>query len=125
LAPPTAELNPEMAMPLPPLDASPATVRTWFTTLLTDLHSVPENEAREIASKWQFGRGSELRYYDVGTFRDIFGAEVGTLLFGHARRELGGAVRGPSPGVGRVSTAREKPTSDIFGLTPGCEFNIH
>jgi len=80
---------------------------------------VPENEAREIASKWQFGRGSEFRYYDVSTFRDIFGVEVGTLLYGHARGEVRSVVRGPSAGVEKVG--RERPTKDVFGLTPGCE----
>ncbi len=113
------------APPTPKLDASPATARSWFTTILRDLHSVPEGEAREIASNWRFGRGSELRYYDVRTFRDIFGAKVGTLLFGQARKELGSNVKGLSGVAGRKSAAgghRGRLKTDNSGLTPGCEF---
>jgi hypothetical protein len=112
-----------MATPQPPeRDASPSNVRSWFVVILTDLHGVPENEAREIASKWKYGRGSELNYYDVDTFRLIFGSEAGTLLFGHARRELRTMRRSPSSGVGDVEKEKvERPKSDIFGLTPGCE----
>jgi hypothetical protein len=110
-----------MATPPPPeRDASPSNVRSWFVTILTDLYGVSENEVREIASKWKYGRGSELNYYDVDTFRLIFGSEAGTLLFGHARRELRTVRKSPSTGVGIVEKEKvERPKSDIFGLTPG------
>jgi hypothetical protein len=75
--------------PFPPPSATPPEVRTYFTALLSTLHSGPEPDAEKIASKWSFGRGSELRYYDLSTFREIFGFEAGTVLFGHARGELG------------------------------------
>jgi len=109
-----------MATPTPPTqDATPTEVRSWFTTLLCDLHGVPETEATEIASKWRFGRGSELTYYDVDTFRNILGGEAGTILFGHARTELRTDKRGPTGGV---NPPRKK--KDIFGLTPGCELSM-
>jgi hypothetical protein len=111
-----------MATPqIPDRDASPTSVRNWFVTILTDLHSVSESEARDIASKWKYGRGSELLYYDVDTFRVIFGGEAGTLLFGHARRELRSFRNGPSTGVGGKDKERKRPTTDLFGLTTGCE----
>lgn len=48
--------------------------------------SVTPDEAHEIASRWKYDRGSELLYYyDVQTFRDIFGSEAGVLLYGYAR----------------------------------------
>jgi hypothetical protein len=122
----------------PPPDANPATVREYFTTILHTLHSVPEPEAARIAAKWQFGRGSELKYYDIITFREIFGVEAGTVLFGHARGELRSEGHGPGKsesgagemgnvGVGmRIVRGKEKPAKDIFGITPGCEspFNL-
>jgi hypothetical protein len=106
-----------MATPTPPpQDATPTEVRSWFITLLCDLHAVPENEAKEIASKWRLGRGSELIYYDVDTFRNIFGGEEGTILFGHARGELQTDKKGPT---GSMKALKK----DIFGLTPGCELS--
>jgi len=103
-------------------------VRIYFTALLTTLHSLPASSAEKIAAKWQFGRGSELQYYDISTFREIFGVEAGTVLFGHARGELGG---GAGKGVGSggnggdglvVKKGNGKYERDIFGITPGCEF---
>ncbi|KFX94575.1 hypothetical protein V490_04304 [Pseudogymnoascus sp. VKM F-3557] len=44
--------------------------------------------ANEMAAKWQYGRGSELTYYDVATFRSVFGAKAGYLLYGYAKKEL-------------------------------------
>ena len=111
--------------PLPPPDATPVAVRGWFTTILTDLHSLPAPDAIEIASKWRYGRGSELTYYDMETFRLIFGAEAGTVLFGHARRELRTGKSSSSMGFGRSSrdvVASEIVKEDMFGLPPGCKF---
>ena len=106
----------------PERDASPSNVHSWFFTILKDLHSVHENEVREIASKWKYRRNSELSYYDVNIFRLVFKSEAGTLLFGHARRELRIAKGSPSTGVGQVEKAKvERPKSNIFRLTPGCE----
>ena len=119
-----SDLPSSMATPSPPSpDASPATVRTWLTTILCDVHSVQEEQARGIASKWKYGRGSELTYYDLETFRTMFGGEAGTLLFGHARRELRTGRRGPSGGMGR-GDRDDRPKTDIFGLQPGCEYGL-
>ena len=108
-----------MATPQPPdRDASPSNVRNRFITILTDLHGVPESDARDIASKWKYGRGSELNYYDVDTFRTIFGSEAGTLLFGHARRELRMRRKSPSTGVGEREKEEEQPKTDIFWIGP-------
>jgi hypothetical protein len=70
----------------PGRDDSPKVVRKWFSDILINLHGVPEEEALERTPKWKYGHGSELLYYDIITFRLMFGAEAGTLLFGHARK---------------------------------------
>ncbi|KAE9363130.1 hypothetical protein N431DRAFT_433337 [Stipitochalara longipes BDJ] len=126
---PHYQLNLKMSTPTPPAPtATPAEVRTYFSTVLTTLHSVPKSDAEKIAAKWQFGRGSELRYYDLSTFREIFGVEAGTVLFGHARGELSGDSgkevrnRGGERNVVVVKKGRVKHERDIFGVTPGCEF---
>jgi hypothetical protein len=107
----------------PPPTATPAEVRTYFTHILTTLHFVPDVDARKIAAKWQFGRGSELKYYDQATFREIFGWEAGTVLCGHARGELkaGKGSNKTSVAVVDDGTVNNRPEKDIFGLTPGCE----
>ena len=111
-----------MSTPEAPLrDAPPSEVQSYFTNILVDLHGIPEKEAKEIGSRWKYGRGSEVTYYDVDTFRAIFGPEVGTVLFGHARRELRAGRRGPSQGV-KQSEKKEIAKHDLFGLTPGGEF---
>jgi len=106
----------------PPPTATPSEVRAYFSTLLTALHSVPKSEAEKIAAKWQFGRGSELKYYDLSTFREIFGVEAGTVLFGHARGELNGdGAKAVVNGGNGLVLKKGKVEKDIFGVTPGCE----
>ncbi|TVY83071.1 hypothetical protein LSUE1_G004003 [Lachnellula suecica] len=100
----------------PSRDAPPSEVRTYLTTILKTCHGVPEAEALEIAANWQYGRGSEITYYDIGTYRTLFGPEAGVLLYGHARRELRIGRRGPSDNGTRSQTGKE---TDIFGQTPG------
>lgn len=114
-------------LPLPPSDAPPSVVRAYFSEILSKHHDVPSAEAIAITAQWRVGRGSELTYYDIETFRAIFGAEIGTLLFGYARKELK-TSRAPSAGLGKgVKKSEEgaKATErDIFGLTPGCKSTV-
>ena len=107
-----------MATPSPPPpEASPSAVSSWFATILTELHSIPEPDARKIASGWKFGRGSELTYYDINTYQEIFGFEAGTILFGHARGELKKGKLAPTSGLEKNN--RDVPELDIFGGPPG------
>ncbi|KFZ08037.1 hypothetical protein V501_06121 [Pseudogymnoascus sp. VKM F-4519 (FW-2642)] len=105
--------------PSPPShNATPLEVRDYFAGVLFNFHDVSLEQAHEIAAKWEYGRGSELTYYDVATFRSIFGAEAGTLLYGYARKELRTSRTGPSGNLGNRGIL-EKPQNDIFGATPG------
>ncbi|KAH6703204.1 hypothetical protein BKA61DRAFT_619114 [Leptodontidium sp. MPI-SDFR-AT-0119] len=103
---------------LPSHDATPSTVRAYFARVLCDRHDVPREEAENIAAKWRYGRGSEVAYYDVDTFRSIFGGEAGNLLFGYARKELRTSGASPSSRLGRGEVVG-KCRKDIFGMTPG------
>ncbi|OBT43927.1 hypothetical protein VE00_04684 [Pseudogymnoascus sp. WSF 3629] len=105
--------------PSPPShNATPLEVREYFVRVLSDFHGVSLEQAHETAAKWQYGRGSEITYYDVATFRSIFGAEAGTLLYGYARKELRTSRTSPSGNLGSGGIM-EKPQKDIFGATPG------
>lgn len=103
----------------PAHDAPAAAVRDFFARLLVQNHGLDEAAAREIAGRWQFGRGSELRYYHVDTFRAMFGPEAGDLLFGYAngklRSDMRGVVVGKAPGRG------VEAGTDLFGFKPGSE----
>merc|ERR1712093_18196 len=100
---------------VPLQSARPSEVQTYFTSLLSTLHSVPASEAREIASKWKLGRGQEMSSFDVETYRQIFGWEAGTILFGHAN----GAKVKKGSGVKVQLNEKDKTKKDIFGLEPG------
>jgi hypothetical protein len=73
---------------LPPIDASPAVIRSYIESLLVELHSLTRKESEETTSKGKLGREAELISYDIGTYRAIFGIKAGILLYGHVRRDL-------------------------------------
>ncbi|KAK0118325.1 hypothetical protein ONS95_012619 [Cadophora gregata] len=115
--PPESSNSTSPTIPVPPTSATPSEVRTYFSTLLSTLHSAPAKNAEEIASKWKLGRGEEMLSFDIETYREIFGREAGTVLFRHVNRK--DAKKGASTTV--HSSQRERPKRDIFGLEPGCE----
>ena len=96
--------------------SSPDVVRIYLTTLLRHYHDIPGEEARVIASNWKYGRGSELFYYDLDTFRAMFGSEAGMLLYRDVRR--GNATTNSSTRIS-TNTSSER---DLFGCPPGCMF---
>jgi hypothetical protein len=102
----------------PNSEASPSVVRDYLAAVLSTYHDVPEDTARAIASGWKYGRGSEFAYYDVQTFRDMFGSEAGNLLYGHARRQM---KRSSGTRVTPTAATDENNNEDIFGLPPGCK----
>jgi hypothetical protein len=108
---------------LPPPNATPSTVRAYFARVLRDRYDIPREEAEDIAAKWRYGRGSEVAYYDIDTFRSIFGGEVGDLLFRYTREGVKTSGAGTSSTLGRGEVVG-KSKKDIFGLTPGCKLPI-
>jgi hypothetical protein len=68
-------------IPVPPSSASPQEVRTYFSSILAQNHSVPEAEAPQLVKDWKYGTGAEVETVDVETHRAIFGAEIGSLLW--------------------------------------------
>jgi hypothetical protein len=68
-------------IPLPPSSASPEEVRAYFSSILAQNHPVPGAEAAQLVKEWKYGTGAEVRTLDVATYRAIFGAEIGSLLW--------------------------------------------
>lgn len=76
-------------------NASPAEVRTFFFQVLTLYHDVSHDEAKAVAAKWKYGRGSELQLYDMATYHGIFGPEAGSLLHAYGHDKLTLSLRRP------------------------------
>jgi hypothetical protein len=63
---------------------SPAqSVRDYFTRVLVEKYLVPQPEAEASTSKWRYGTAREVAGFDVETYRQIFGPEIGGILYGH------------------------------------------
>ena len=60
-----------------------AEVRAHFARILIQNHQIPSAEAHELVKPWKYGTGNEVRTFDASTYREIFGPEVGTLLYQH------------------------------------------
>ncbi|KAF7931435.1 uncharacterized protein EAE98_002617 [Botrytis deweyae] len=68
-----------------PKNMSPSDMRQYLTSLLVQNHQCDVEDAREIASYWVYGRGSDFYQYDLDTFKDMFGDEIGMLFFLYSR----------------------------------------
>ncbi|KAF7862788.1 uncharacterized protein EAF02_010337 [Botrytis sinoallii] len=106
------------SVPVPPLDAPSSTVREYISHILHHHYDVPKDKAETLAAQWKYGRGAELRTFDVDTFRSIFGVEAGTLLFAYVMKELGLSKANSSKKLAGGGTP-QRAERDIFGLTPG------
>jgi hypothetical protein len=95
-------------------DSPASTVRAYLTAILHQHHGVTESEATRIAAAWKVGRGAELMSYDVQTFRDLFGSEVGMLLFTFVQGDSHqGEAKAP-----RIASQRRRT---LFEVEPGCK----
>jgi hypothetical protein len=109
--------------PIPQADASPEQVRTYFANVLATHHGLSTEEASVIASNWKLGRGSELKFYDLKTFRGIFGIEAGTLLYYYATNKLASSSLPGTTTIPRTNNYKIKER-DIFNLPPGCTTSL-
>ncbi|KAF7951836.1 hypothetical protein EAE96_007134 [Botrytis aclada] len=66
-------------------NSPPAAVRQYLASLLMQNHGRTLEESTEIASYWVYGRGSDFYQYDLDTFKDMFGDEVGMLFYLYSR----------------------------------------
>lgn len=98
---------------LPAGDANPPIVRKYLANILHFSYNVPAEHAEALVSGWQYGRGRELVHYDIATFRQIFGAEVGALLYHHMANKSHISTAPSS----RMDNSMAK--KDLFGLPPG------
>jgi hypothetical protein len=73
---------------IPPRDATSAEVREYLTSVLKTKHGLPDDEAQHLADRWRVGRGHELRSYTAQIYLDIFGRDVGWVLYRDIQLEV-------------------------------------
>lgn len=77
-----------------PRNNTPSEVRRYLVSILVQNHGCSIEEANEVASVWTYGRGSDFYQYDLETFKEMFGDEVGMLFFLYSRNLTpGGRLR--------------------------------
>ncbi|KAM3449293.1 hypothetical protein MY3296_007069 [Beauveria thailandica] len=75
-----------MARILPDRSATPKRVREYLAQTLTAKHDVPPDRATELALRWKYGRGSDLRDTD-SDMTSLFGTILGRSLFNSVRED--------------------------------------
>jgi hypothetical protein len=73
---------------IPSRDATSAEVREYLTSVLKTKHGLPDDEAQRVADRWTVGRGHELRSYTAQIYLDIFGRDVGWVLYRDIQLEV-------------------------------------
>lgn len=65
-----------------------AEVRDYLTAVLKIRHHLPDDQAQRLISRWTMGRGFELRSYTAQMYLDIFGRDVGWVLYRDIQLEI-------------------------------------
>lgn len=66
-----------------PANASAEDIRKHFAEILVKEYSMSQDYAEYYVKKWLYGKRKEIREFDIETYRQIFGPEVGSILHGH------------------------------------------
>lgn len=66
---------------------SPENVQHHLFELLTSVHNLDQEHARLVANEWTIGTGAELYRLPAQAFVDIFGAQIGWVLFQEVKRK--------------------------------------
>lgn len=73
---------------LPSATATASDIQTFFIEILTEEYGISKDRAREISSKWQYGRRRELLNWPQSTYIELFDLEIGKILYGGVQRRL-------------------------------------
>lgn len=68
--------------------ATPKQVRAYLTQALIAKHDVPPDQAKELASRWEYGRGSDLHNARVPFLKEILGDSLGPYFMGTLQDDL-------------------------------------
>lgn len=78
---PLYQASPSQTNIVPCPSASSGEVREYLTLLLREQHDLPEDQVQRLVAGWTMGRGHELRSYTAQMYLDIFGRDVGWVLY--------------------------------------------
>lgn len=73
---------------VPAGNATSAEVRDYLTAVLKIKHQLPDDRTQHLVSRWTVGRGYELRSYTAQMYLDIFGRDVGWVLYRDIQLEI-------------------------------------
>lgn len=76
-----------MLRTLPDRSATPRRVREYIAQTLISNHDVPPDQAEELALRWEYGRGSDLRDAKVDCLNRMFDNSLGRYLFNSVRED--------------------------------------
>lgn len=70
-------------LPIPPADASSTVVSAYIRSFLlskADIYNLEPEDISQLSQVWKHGTGQELRDYDLATFRDLYGVQMGAVI---------------------------------------------
>jgi transglutaminase-like putative cysteine protease len=73
---------------IPPPNATSNEVREFLISELTTKHDLPSDQVQSLVRRWTVGRGHELRSYPAAAYLDLFGRDVGWVLYRDIQLEI-------------------------------------
>ena len=86
-------------LPFPENEDSPVVVRAYIQDFLARnaaAHGLTRSDICRLTQGWRFGTGRELRDYDLATWKELMGTEMGTIMSYHVAKAK---PHPPMPGI--------------------------
>jgi len=95
-------------LPFPENEDSPIVVRAYIQDFLARnaaAHGLTRSDIARLTQGWRFGTGRELREYDLATWKELMGTEMGTIMSYHVAKArpqppMPAIVKGEPAGTG-------------------------
>lgn len=73
---------------IPPPNATSTEIREYLASVLKTKHGLSHDQVQRLVARWTVGRGYELRSYTAQMYLDIFGRDVGWVLYRDIQLEI-------------------------------------
>lgn len=76
-------------VPFPAAEDSPVEVRAYIYDFLArnaTAHGLAKSDISRLTESWRHGTGRELRDYDISTWKELMGTEMGTVMCNHVQK---------------------------------------
>lgn len=113
-------------LPFPQNEDSPIVVRAYIQDFLARnaaAHGLTRSDISRLTQGWRFGTGRELREYDLATWKELMGTEMGTIMSHHIAKArpqppMDTAVRGESAYTASIDMAGGTDTCKVILFVP-------